>query len=787
MMQSINHNSPSLIYVKDLEGRYLMVNEAFERSVGRPESELIGRSDEIFSPELATVWRAADDRAREGRYEVEEVRDDPDGRHYFQSIKFPVRNAEGVIYATCGVSLDVTELKRTNAALAKTRDAALAAAAAKSTFLATMSHEIRTPMNAVIGMTDLLLDTRLDEQQRDFVGTIRSSGDALLAVINDILDFSKIESGELNLTAAPFVLREEVENAVELVAAAAVDKHLDLVSYIDDSCPPMVVGDAGRLRQILINLLSNAVKFTPRGDVLLTVSSRPAANGRLELSFEVADTGIGISPEGLDKLFTSFSQVDTSSTRSYGGTGLGLAISRRLAQAMDGDIAVRSVVDEGSTFTVTVLLDPYAADGAHRPEPDPAVAGTSVLIVDDNATNLRILDLQLTGRSMRTTTAPTPADALTAVAQGRAFDIAVLDLHMPGMDGVQLAHALRRLPAFGDTPIILLTSVGDRPPDLERHFAAVITKPVKSAVLEAALASALNTGEPGPLGEAAAPAPAAVPDHRLRILLAEDNLVNQRVAQLMLAKLGHQVDTVPNGAEAVDAVLRTPYDVVLMDVQMPQMDGLEATRQIRSRLPAEQQPHIIAMTASALLEDQRACSAAGMESYLTKPVRAAELGDLLERVAVTIHRKPAAAPAATTNGHHVAAGSAGEPAAVDVEVLTNLRADLDDADGTVVDDLVDTYLTSAATLVPDLTSALAEGDTARAAALAHALSSPTTLVGARTLAALLQQAQRVAREPADLPDLERRIAKEYPRVVEDLRRVLAERAPAGASALSADG
>ncbi len=778
MMKSINQNSHSLIYVKDLDGRYVLANRAWEESFGITEADIIGQTDDAVDPELAKQWRAADRMAAEhGRYRLEECSRGEDGLLlYYDSVKFPVHKADGTMYAVCGVSLNVTELKRTNEELARARDAALAAAAAKSAFLATMSHEIRTPMNAVIGMTDLLLDTRLDEQQQDFLTTVRSSGDALLAVIDDILDFSKIESGELRLTSGPFQLREEIENALDLVAAAAKAKGLDLVCYVDETCPDRAIGDAARLRQVLINLLSNAVKFTPAGDVLLTVSADPAEDGRLPLTVKVIDTGIGISPDGVDKLFTAFSQVDTSYTRSYGGTGLGLAISRRLARAMGGDLTVESAAGAGSTFTVTVTLEPDPTPVDAQPEADRVaeLAGKSVLIVDDNPTNLRILKLQLEAFSMVTTTAATPADALTAAADGRVFDIAVLDRHMPQMSGDQLAAALRQVPSFATTPMVLLTSVGDRPPPAAATFASVISKPVKVQALRAALCSALDSDGPGPGAEAGTQRrlPVATADHPLRILLAEDNLVNQRVAQLMLTKLGHSVDIVTNGREAVDAVTGDPtYDVVLMDIQMPQLDGLAATRQIRAAVPRKRQPHIIAMTASALLEDQRACAAAGMESFLTKPVRAAELKRMLDTVADSIRQQTttAAEPPPSPSP------SDSQLPAVDLETLEQLRTDLDDADGSAVRQLISTYLVSAETLVPDLTAAVASGDHTAVASLAHALSSATALVGARPLAVLLQQTQVAAHhQPSELLGLSARISAECPRVVESLRELSAD-------------
>ncbi|HEX8509538.1 MAG TPA: response regulator [Propionibacteriaceae bacterium] len=773
MLKSINQNSSSLIYVKDLDGRYLMVNSAVERSFDVAEGALIGLTDEDIDPQLAPLWREADLKAHDGPYRIEEYNDHQTGRRYFDSMKFPLLDGKGVMYATCGISTDITEQKLVNLELAEARDAALAATAAKSAFLATMSHEIRTPMNAVIGMTDLLLDTDLDEHQQEFLDTVRSSGDALLGVINDILDFSKIEAGELRLVLEPFALGDEVEGALDMVAAAADTKDIDLVCFVDDSCPRRVLGDAPHLRQIVVNLLSNSVKFTDVGEVLVTVSAELSTGGRHWVTIQVTDTGIGMSPEGVSKLFRSFSQVDASPTRAYGGTGLGLAISQRLARAMGGDITVTSTESEGSTFTVTLLLDPCAdVEEEATPEPDPALAGVSVLIVDDNATNLRMLDLQLSSLDMACSTAATPGDALGLVSGGLRCDVAVLDMNMPEMDGAALADELRALPGFGATPIILLTNMGARPSQGDHGFAAILAKPVKNSVLRSALTSVLSgsvdTSQQGltrrqTLDRANQP---------LRVLLAEDNPVNQRVAQLMLDKLGHHVDIVSNGRAAVDAVTTVPYDVVLMDVQMPQMDGLEATRAIRSHLPAEQQPHIIAMTASALVEDQEACSNAGMESYLTKPVRVHELKSMLNRVSATIRTAPAPVQGGPAQ-HPLPAPEPAEQAApcVDTTVLDRLTEDLMDDDGSMVDELIEKFLGTAGATTSALSEASSIGDAAAVGRLAHTLASSSELLGAQRLAALLRKTQELAQEaPEELPVVAEQVQSEYARVADALAR-----------------
>ena len=649
ILRALIDNVPDFMYVKDLDCRFLVANLSVARQMGAKTSEeLLGKNDFDFYPrEIATPFFEDEQRVmRSGQAEVnrEEKGLDSHGNvSQVMTTQVPLRDKNGRVTGLVGIGRDITHLKKVQEEMQKAREAAEAASRAKSEFLANMSHEIRTPLNGVMGMTDLALDTELTPEQREYLETVKMSGDSLLTVINDILDFSKIEAGKIDLEELDFDLRDSLEITLKTLALRADEKGLELLCEVAPEVPEVVRGDSSRLRQIVVNLVGNAIKFTDVGEVAVKVQLESREGLECICRFTVADTGIGIPVDKRESIFDPFSQADTSTTRKYGGTGLGLTISTRLVHMMGGKIWVESEMGRGSQFHFTVRLG--AADAKEikvgTVAPPELLRGVKVLVVDDNRTNCRILEGMLTRWQMKPTSVNGGTAALAQLSAAREtgdpYNLILTDMHMPDMDGFALVEQIRQEPELATATIMMLTSAGHRGDAArcqELGVSAYLLKPIRQSELREAVARVLGAREHDgaiPLITRFSLQDAREPEAYLSVLLAEDNLVNQRLVVRLLEKRGHRVVVAGTGLEALQALEKGSFDLVLMDVQMPEMDGLKATAVIREKEKGSglHQP-VVALTAHAMKGDREKCMAGGMDGYLSKPIRPQELDQLLE-------------------------------------------------------------------------------------------------------------------------------------------------------------
>jgi PAS domain S-box-containing protein len=727
-LQGILSIADDAIICLNSQQQVMLFNQGAERVFGYHAWEILGQPLDILLPDTA--------RHHHSQY-VEDFRRRPEtARRMAERREICGRRRNGELFpAEASISKlevdgqliftvilrDGTERRQREADLQHAREVAESAVQAKSMFLANMSHELRTPLNAVVGMTSLLLNTQITDEQRDYAETIRASGEALLTIINDILDYSKIELGKLEIERQPFDLRRCIEESLDLISPQAAERDINLAYFIDDSVPATLISDVTRLRQIIVNLLSNAAKFTHKGEIVVSVTATQLDAGRVEVQFSVKDTGIGIPPDRASSLFQSFTQVDASTTRKYGGTGLGLAISKRLAEIMGGHMWLESTLGDGSTFFFSIVAERSGDRLAQSflQEHSSALAGKRLLIVDDNTTNRRIFVKQALLWGMLPSAAASAIEALDLVRHGHAFDVGILDMSMPEMDGLGLANEIRKLRSPEALPLIMLTSVSHRPRSgvgAQVNFSAFLNKPIKPTALFDALRHALRLPL-APIPEAPKLTVGRLADSLpLNILVAEDNTVNQKVVQQLLSHLGYRADVVANGIEALAALDRQNYELVLMDVQMPEMDGLEASRRIRARYGKDAPPRIIAMTANAMPGDRETCLAAGMNGYIAKPL---ELDDL--RQALQAYADPGKKPSSTAQ----------QPMTIiDRRRIDQLLELQDESSPNLVADIIELFLADSPKHLENIGLAIAEQDAPLLRATAHRFLSSLENLGA---------------------------------------------------------
>jgi len=713
---SLVENLPVHVLRKDLQGRFTFANRSFCRLVGKSLAEIQGKTDyDLYPPAMAEKFRHDDRRVAESGELFDDVEtNQQDGElRYVQVMKSPVRDAEGKTVGTQAVFWDVTERKRAESERERAKEAAEAANRAKSAFVANMSHEIRTPLNALLGMAELVLDTRLTAEQREYLTVIQESGENLLLLINDILDFSKIEAGRLDLDDSPFDLRESLGDTMKSLAIRAHRKGLELLCHVAPDVPSAVSGDSTRLRQVVVNIVDNAIKFTERGEVILDVRRESASDREVVLHFAVRDTGIGIAPEKHKQIFGAFEQADTTTTRRFGGTGLGLAIAARLVELLGGKITVESAPGKGSTFHFNIRLR-LTPESDQTPPQRPAVpSGTRVLVVDDNAANRQLLEEMLYNWEMRPLPVPSAASAASSLREARdagdPFTLVLVDANMPETDGFELVEQIRQESGLQSKVMMMLTS-GNRAGDISRceqlGVSGYVLKPVKQSELYNAVVTALGIAGPHDEHESlTSPAGVVRP---LQILLAEDSLVNQKLMIGLLEKLGHKLVVANNGQEALAAWANRRFDLILMDIQMPEMDGLQAARAIRAgEAQKGTRTPIIAMTAHAMRGDRESCLEAGMDAYLAKPLRLKALLDAIDSLVGPSRALPPAPPPAVVADSSEINWN---------EALTAVRGDR-----ALLKAVVEAFLIESPRLLVSIHGAISSGDSAALRRAAHTL------------------------------------------------------------------
>lgn len=786
LLSNLIDSIPDLIFYKDLDGVYIGCNPAFGELVGLEPEKIVGVTDyDIFPDNVAEAFIERDEQVlEEGKpLSQEEWVTYPSGeRVLLDTLKTPYFGPDGQTLGLIGISRDTTERKQAEVALKEAKEAAEAAAKAKADFLATMSHEIRTPMNGVIGMTGLLMDTKLNVEQREFVETIRISGEALLTIINDILDFSKIESGKMELEYQPFQLNVCIEESLNLFSTRASEKAIDLVYHIQEDVPPFINGDVTRLRQILVNLIGNAVKFTDEGEIFIKVEKIHQSDNEMELKFSVRDTGIGIPEQKLNRLFEVFSQVDSSTTRKYGGTGLGLAICKRLSELMGGKIWVESEMGIGSTFYFTIKASEAEAVTKPYLEFDiPELTNKRVLIVDDNQTNRRILTLQYQRWGMIPTAAATPHEALKIIQSNVQFDVGILDYHMPEMDGVQLGREIRNHRSKDELPLIMFSSSAARPEALVENardvFSAYISKPVRQSQLFDTMMNVLAgrkvsaTTQYRKSKKIDSELAEKIP---VKILLAEDNTVNQKLAVRIFSKMGYSVDVAANGLEVLNLMKMRHYDLIFMDIQMPEMDGFAATEKIIQNWDESVRPKIIAMTANALQGDREKCLKAGMDDYISKPIKIEEIQFAIERWGAST-AEDVEPETAEPQSESDAALEIDEPL-LEMAVINELKEmddDLEEDEIGFFQELTETFFEESDELLETIRQAIADGDSETIGKSAHSLKGASANIGANVLAEVCKDVEMKGKS-GDISGIEPMIdtlEKIYNQTVTELKKM----------------